>query len=122
MNNLNDRINSVQSDLDDIDAPGTLTTTSTTALSTATNESLSGSISLHKIAKTGSYRDLLNKPTIPDAANDSTIIIQKGGTTVDSFTTNASSGKTINVPNELPGYSSSDADKTLTVSSNGTLA
>lgn len=48
-------------------APGTLTTTSTTALSTATNEALSGSISLHKVAKTGTYNDLIGRPTIPAA-------------------------------------------------------
>ena len=48
-------------------APGTLTTTSTTALSTATNEALSGNISLHKVAKTGTYDDLVGKPTIPAA-------------------------------------------------------
>lgn len=67
LNNLNDRIDSVQSDLSDIDAPGTLTTTSTTGLSAATNEALSGSISLHKVSKTGSYNDLLDKPSIPAA-------------------------------------------------------
>ena len=48
-------------------APGKLTTTSTTALSTATNESLSGTINLHKVAKTGTYSDLIGKPTIPSA-------------------------------------------------------
>ena len=37
-----------------------------------------------------------NKPTIP-TVNNSTITIQKNSTTVDSFTTNASSGKTINI-------------------------
>lgn len=67
LNNLNDRIDSVQSDLDDISSAGTLTTTSTTALSTATDEALSGSISLHKIAKTGTYSDLIGTPTIPSA-------------------------------------------------------
>ena len=46
-------------------APGTLTTTATTAQSTATNETLAGNISLHKISKTGSYNDLTDKPTIP---------------------------------------------------------
>ena len=46
-------------------APGTLTTTATTAQSTATNEALTGNISLHKVSKTGSYNDLTNKPTIP---------------------------------------------------------
>ena len=53
--------------------------------------------------------------------NNSTISIQKGGTAVDSFTTNASSGKTINIPNELPSYSSSDSGKILSVNSSGAL-
>ena len=77
--------------------PGTLTTTATTSLTTATNESLSGSVSLHKVSKTGSYSDLLNKPTIP-TVNNNTITIQKNGTTVDSFTLNQSSDKSINIP------------------------
>lgn len=58
---------------------------------------------------------------IPAAANNSTITIQKGGTTVDSFTTNASAAKTINIPNELPSYSSSDSGKILSVNSSGQL-
>ena len=36
-------------------------------------------------------------PTIP-TVNDSTITIQKNGVTVNSFTTNAASAKTINIP------------------------
>lgn len=55
------------------------------------------------------------------SANNSTITIQKNGTTVDSFTTNASSDKTINIPNELPAYSASDANKILSVNSSGQL-
>ena len=58
---------------------------------------------------------------IPAAANNSTITIQKGGTTVDSFTTNASAAKTINIPNELPSYSSNDSGKILSVNSSGQL-
>lgn len=42
------------------------------------------------------YSNIENTPTIP-TVNDSTITIQKNSTTVDSFTTNASSGKTINI-------------------------
>lgn len=57
---------------------------------------------------------------IPAAANDSTITIQKGGTTVDSFTTNASSAKTINIPNELPAHSASNNGQILGVA-NGAL-
>ena len=45
---------------------GTLDTTATTAQSTSASESLSGSVTLHKIAKTGTYSDLIGTPTIPD--------------------------------------------------------
>ena len=48
-------------------APGTLNTTATTAQSTSSSEALSGSITLHKVAKTGTYSDLVGKPTIPSA-------------------------------------------------------
>lgn len=44
-------------------------------------------------AISGSYNDLTNKPTIGNA----TITIQKNGTNVDSFTTNATSNKSINI-------------------------
>lgn len=47
--------------------------------------------------------EILNKPTNlsdfnNDVVNDNTITIKTNGTTVDSFTTNASQGKTINIP------------------------
>ena len=44
-----------------------LCTTATTTLETAATETISGTINLHKVSKTGSYNDLLNKPTIPSA-------------------------------------------------------
>lgn len=50
---------------------------------------------LSTVATTGSYNDLLNLPTIPTVYNK-TITLQKNGTTVDSFTLNQSSNKTIN--------------------------
>ena len=77
----------------------TLKTDNTTAQTTSASEAIAGSgtINLHKVAKTGSYNDLLNTPTIP-TVNDSTITIKKNSSdTGDSFTTNASSGKTINL-------------------------
>ena len=45
----------------------TLKTDNTTAQSTSSSEAIAGSgtINLHKVSKTGSYDDLLNKPTIP---------------------------------------------------------
>lgn len=48
-------------------APGTLDTNVTTAQSVKSSEALSGTIKLHKVSKTGSYNDLLNKPSIPAA-------------------------------------------------------
>ena len=62
--------------------------TVTTALATKAN-----SADLATVATSGDYDDLSNKPTI----NDSTITIQKNGSTVDTFTTNGSN-KTINIP------------------------
>lgn len=79
----------------------TLNTDNTTAQSANSSEAIagSGSINLHKVSKTGSYSDLNNKPTIP-TVNNNTITIQKNSSTVDSFTLNQSSDKTINI--EVP--------------------
>ena len=46
-------------------APGTLDTTATTAQATSASEALSGAVKLHKIAKTGTYSDLIGTPSIP---------------------------------------------------------
>ena len=51
---------------------------------------------LSNVATSGNYSDLSGTPTIP-TVNNSTITIQKNGTTVDSFTTNTSSPKTIDI-------------------------
>ena len=45
-----------------VSTPGTLNTNISTAQTTNTSEALSGTILLHKVSKTGSYSDLLNKP------------------------------------------------------------
>lgn len=52
--------------------------------------------SLATVATSGSYNDLSNKPTIP-TVNDATLTIQHNGTTVDTFTANASTNKTVNI-------------------------
>ena len=58
---------------------------------------------------------ILNKPTIP-TVNNATLTIQKNGTTVNTFTANASSNVTANIQvNELPTVSSSDNGKVLQV-------
>lgn len=49
--------------------------------------------SLAMVATSGSYSDLSNKPTIGNA----TITIQKNGTSAGTFTTNATSNKSINI-------------------------
>ena len=54
------------------------------------------SSSLSTVATSGSYNDLLNKPTIP-TVNNATLTIQKNGTTVKTFTANASSNVTANI-------------------------
>lgn len=53
--------------------------------------------SLATVATSGSYNDLSNKPTIP-TVNNATLTIQANGTTVNSFTANASSNVTANIP------------------------
>ena len=43
------------------------------------------------------YNDLTNKPVIPAAANNATLTIQRNGSSVGTFTADASSNKTINI-------------------------
>ena len=51
---------------------------------------------LATVAKSGSYSDLKNKPTIPSVGNG-TLTIQKNGTSAGTFTANAATDKTINI-------------------------
>ena len=53
-------------------------------------------VTLATVATSGSYNDLSNKPTIP-TVNNATLTIQKNGTTVNTFTANASSNVTANI-------------------------
>ena len=96
------------------DAPGTLNTTNTEAQSTSTSEPLSGNVSLHKISKTGSYNDLLNKPDI----NDATLNIKNGETSLGTFTANAVTNKEIDISSALPTVN----NNTVTVNLNGSSA
>ena len=52
--------------------------------------------SLATVATSGSYNDLSNLPTIP-TVNNATLTIQRNGTTVKTFTANASSNVTANI-------------------------
>lgn len=81
-------------------APGTLNTTATTAQSTSSSEALSGNITLHKVAKTGTYNDLIGKPTIPAAVTESTVSgwgFTKNAGTITGITMNGSSKGTSGV-------------------------
>lgn len=51
---------------------------------------------LATVATSGSYNDLSNKPTIP-TVNNATLTIQQNGTSLGTFTANASSSATIDV-------------------------
>ena len=77
---------------------------------TGTNTATSGDLTVTATRKS------ITIPTV----NDTTITITKGSYT-GTFTTNASIAKTINLPNELPSYSSSDSGKILSVNSSGQL-
>lgn len=71
--------------------------------------------SLATVATSGSYNDLSNKPTIP-TVNNATLTIQKNGTTVKTFTANASSNVTANitVPTKTSDLTNNGADNTST--------
>lgn len=93
----------------------TLNTNNTTAQTASASEAIdgSGTINLHKVSKTGSYNDLLNKPTIPTVGNGAlTIKVGKEGTTsgTGSFTANQSSASTIT----LPVYTKEEVDAKIT--------
>lgn len=77
---------------------GSLVTTSTTALATSAGESFGGTINLHKISKTGTYSDLIGKPTIPTVtpsaltigSNDTNITLSVGGSAASALLAAAS--------------------------------
>ena len=91
----------------DIPTIKNLNTNNTTGQTASASESLTGTgtINLHKVSKTGSYNDLLNKPTIP-TVNNATVTIQKNSTNVGSFTLNQSGNATVNitVPTKLSEF------------------
>ena len=83
---------------------------------------------LATVATSGSYNDLSNKPTIP-TVNNATLTIQKNGSTVNTFTANASSNVTANitVPTKTSDITNdsdfaTNADTQKWVSNNSTVA
>ena len=69
-----------------------LNTNNEAAQTPSSNEAIvgNGTINLHKISKTGSYNDLLNKPT-------GTLIIQKNGSNIQTFSANQTGNVTANI-------------------------
>lgn len=82
--------------------------------------------SLATVATSGDYRDLSHRPSIPSVGNG-TITLQVNNTDVDSFTTNQSSSKSINlsVPTNVSelnndvGYLTEVGSGNLTIQRNG---
>lgn len=65
-----------------------------TEITTEIDTEITSEITLATVATSGSYNDLLNKPTIP-TVNDATLTITQGGVSKGTFTANASSNVTI---------------------------
>lgn len=74
--------------------------------------------SLASVATSGSYNDLLNKPTIGNA----TITLQQNGTNIDTFTTNASSNKNIDLPIPKFTLQTTDPGEGATLAANNFIA
>ena len=75
---------------------------------------LSNKPTLATVATSGSYNDLSNLPTIP-TVNNATLTIQKNGTTVKTFTANASSNVTANITVPTTVSELSDASNYATI-------
>lgn len=92
----------------------TLNTNNTAAQTATASEAIAGSgtINLHKVSKTGSYNDLLNKPIIPTVGNGA-LTIKVGGkgdvSGTGSFTANQGSAGTIT----LPVYTKEEVDEKI---------
>ena len=95
-----------------------INTTNTSALTPQASESLVGNdlLNLHKISKTGSYNDLLNKPTIP-TVNNGALTIQGNGTAAATFTANQSGNSTLNIKGSGGTTVTKSADGEITISS-----
>ena len=79
------------------------------------------SSSLATVATSGLYSDLTGTPTIP-TVNDSTITITNNGTTVDTFTTNTASAKTIALSAPVITLQSTDPGEGVALAANNFIA
>ena len=70
--------------------------TGTVFTANASND-VTANLDLSEVAVSGSYYDLTDKPSIPSAANNATLTIQKNGTTVITFSADASENVMANI-------------------------
>lgn len=89
-----------------------INTNNTTAQTVSASEAITGSgtINLHKVAKTGSYKDLLNQPTI---GNGKVTITVNG--TAYSFTMNQTGNTSVTIKIPITAASLDENTKTLTL-------
>jgi hypothetical protein len=78
-----------------------LNTANSTSLAVNESEELKGIVSLHKVAKTGSYNDLLNKPAPVDLSNYVTLNTGQTISGKKTFSTLPESSKTPTTANQL---------------------
>jgi len=99
------RTNSQQSDWNEVDSTEPayilnkpkLNTDNTNSLPVIPQEAITGTVNLHKVSKTGSYNDLNEKPTIPPAANNGTMTINRNNVQIGTFSANQSANTTVNI-------------------------
>lgn len=103
---------------------GELDTTNTNAQATNASESFSGHIDLHKIAKTGTYSDLLSKPTDGSATIatvSSDVVTLKAGVAQNNLTISNSSGSDITLAKVAKTGSYNDLSNKPTIPTVGSL-
>lgn len=97
------------------------TSDSAKPISTATQTALNAkanSADLAKVATSGSYTDLSNKPTIP-TVNNGTLTVTQNGTSKGTFTANQSTNTTIALTDTTYTFASGDNNGTIKVTPSG---
>lgn len=94
--------------------PGTLKTNATTAQTASSGEAMSGTITLHKVSKTGTYSDLIGKPTIPGGSSTTPLM---DGTAAVGTETSWAHGDHVH-PTDTSREAASNKKTSINVSSN----
>lgn len=106
-------------------APGTLNTNNSTAQTASSSEALSGTIKLHKVAKTGTYSDLIGTPTIPTESTVSGWGFTKNAGTLTGVTFNGSAATVSSgvaaITATIPNITISSSEPTSSQGSNGDI-